>query len=209
MEEKQTILIVDDAVANIEILAETLGNDYEILFAVSGKEALEIASNQSPDLIILDIVMPEMDGYEVCRLLKLDPSLQEIPVIFITTLDMTHQETKGLELGAVDYITKPFNTGIVKLRVKNHLELKRQRDALEQRNAELKEAMAKIKTLKGLIPICSSCKKIRDDKGYWNQLEAYISAHSGVDFSHGICPDCIKKLYPDYYKRHQEKQSKK
>ncbi|HVN95760.1 MAG TPA: hypothetical protein VMT62_04990, partial [Syntrophorhabdaceae bacterium] len=105
------------------------------------------------------------------------------------------------ELGAVDYITKPFNPAVVKLRVKTQLQLKLQRDALTLRNIELQEALAKIKTLSGFIPICASCKKIRDDRGYWNQLENYIREHSDADFTHGYCPDCMKKLFPEYYEK--------
>lgn len=200
MEEKRpVILVVDDEPGNIEILGETLGNDYEILFAISGQEALEIASRQFPDMIILDIVMPVMSGYEVLKTLKQDPALKEIPVVFITALDQEDQETRGLALGAVDYIPKPFNPAIVKLRVKTQMELKLQRDALMHRNEELRKALAEIKILSGLLPICASCKKIRDDQGYWTQLESYISEHSEVVFTHGCCPDCMKKLYPELY----------
>jgi len=200
MEEKRpVILVVDDEPGNIEILGETLGNDYEILFAISGQEALEIASRQFPDMIILDIVMPVMSGYEVLKTLKQDPALKEIPVVFITALDQEDQETRGLALGAVDYIPKPFNPAIVKLRVKTQMELKLQRDALMHRNEELRKALAEIKILSGLLPICSSCKKIRDDQGYWTQLESYISEHSEAVFTHGCCPDCMKKLYPELY----------
>jgi PleD family two-component response regulator len=207
MEEKnQTILIVDDEPGNIEILSETLGDSYEILFAVSGKEALEIASRQIPDMIILDIIMPVMSGYEVLQSLKQHTQLNEIPVVFITALDREDQETKGLALGAVDYISKPFNPAIVKLRVRTQLELKLKRDILTERNEELQKALTKIKTLSGLLPICASCKKIRDDQGYWTQLEYYISEHSEAEFTHGCCPECMKKLYPEMYiKKHGEK----
>jgi len=200
MEEKRpVILVVDDEPGNIEILSETLGSDYEILFAVSGEEALEIASRQLPDMVILDIVMPVMSGYEVLKALKQDPVLKEIPVVFITALDQEDQETRGLTLGAVDYIPKPFNPAIVKLRVKTQMELKLQRDVLIHRNEELRKALAEIKILSGLLPICSSCKKIRDDQGYWTQLESYISEHSEAEFTHGCCPECMKKLYPELY----------
>ena len=97
-------------------------------------------------------------------------------------------KAKAFEIGAVDYITKPFNPLTVKARVRTHIELSHTMNALQQ-------ALKKIKTLNGLIPICSSCKKIRDDKEYWNLLEAYIEEHSDAIFSHGICPECSKKLY--------------
>jgi PleD family two-component response regulator len=196
--EKQKILIVDDTPANIQILHETLKEEYDVYFALNGKDALRNAQTVIPDLVLLDIMMPEMDGYEVCGALKENSLLKDIPVIFITALDQADHETKGLELGAVDYVTKPFNPGIVRLRIHNQLDLKRHRDALALRNTELQAALAKVRTLSGLLPICASCKKIRDDKGYWNQIEAYISDHSEAEFSHSVCPECMNKLYPDF-----------
>ena len=129
---KSTILIVDDMVANIKVLGELLKDEYKIRLATNGEKALQIArSSNPPDLILLDVIMPEMDGYEVCAQLKADKTTKNIPVIFITAMDLEKDETKGLSLGAVDYITKPFSLPIVKARVKTHLELKHHRDILE------------------------------------------------------------------------------
>ncbi|MBF0467059.1 MAG: response regulator [Nitrospirae bacterium] len=124
--EKQKILIVDDAISNIEIINEVLQDTYTLYFATHAKKALEIAFTVKPDLILLDVVMPDMDGYELCRRLKKESSLKDVPVMFVTSMNHETDETIGLELGAVDYITKPINPNIVKLRVKNHLALKRQ-----------------------------------------------------------------------------------
>ena len=124
----QKILIVDDIAENIRILNEMLQDEGVIHFATTGAEALRLAVETNPDLILLDVMMPDMDGYEVLRKMNEDAVLQSIPVIFITALDQAEDEEKGLGLGAVDYIAKPFRPGIVKLRVRNHLELKRQRD---------------------------------------------------------------------------------
>ncbi len=129
---KPSILIVDDIPTNIKVLGETLKANYQIRLATNGRKALEIAtSDNPPDLILLDIMMPEMNGFEVCKQLKESKKTRNIPVIFITAMDDERDETKGLELGAVDYITKPFSLPIVKARVKTHLELKRHRDILE------------------------------------------------------------------------------
>lgn len=129
---RQRILIVDDASENIRILAQALKGEYKTTFATDGNQALKMAmSEEPPDLILLDIIMPQMDGYEVCTRLKHDSKTRNIPVIFITAMDQEEDETKGLEIGAVDYITKPFSMAIVKARVKTHLELKRHRDMLE------------------------------------------------------------------------------
>jgi len=124
------ILLVDDAPTNIQVLNETLKDDYRLFFATSGSEALRMVNQAPPDLIILDIIMPDMDGYEVCRALKANAQAQNIPIIFITSMRQQEDEVVGLELGAVDYITKPFNPAVVRLRVRNQIELKRQRDLL-------------------------------------------------------------------------------
>lgn len=127
-----TILIVDDSPMNIKVLGETLKSTYKIRIATDGRKALEIArSTPAPDLILLDIIMPGMDGYEVCRKLQSDHSTKNIPIIFVTSMDEEKDETKGLELGAVDYITKPFSLPIVQARLKTHIELKQHRDFLE------------------------------------------------------------------------------
>lgn len=127
-----TVMIVDDIKANIDILVDTLRSDYEISVAMDGKAALEAIAEDKPDLILLDIMMPEMDGYEVCKRLKACESTKNIPVIFITAMTEERDEAKGLALGAVDYITKPFSLELVKSRVRNQIELKRHRDHLEE-----------------------------------------------------------------------------
>ncbi|MEZ2223693.1 diguanylate cyclase [Rhizobium sp. RCC_161_2] len=127
---RPTILIVDDEVTNIEIMNAVLEDDYEICFATSGEEALEVARMSMPDLILLDVLMPEIDGYEVCRQLKGDPALVDIPVIFTTALGDQEAEAKGLQMGAIDYVTKPLVPIVVRARVRNHLDMKRMRDEL-------------------------------------------------------------------------------
>jgi DNA-binding response OmpR family regulator len=201
---RQTVLIVDDDPSSIEILSEALEGDCDVLFALTGKEALTTAYTEQIDLILLDLVLPDMSGYAVCRSLKNNPSTKAVPVIFITAMGDTEQEAAGLELGAVDYIAKPFHLAIVKLRVKNHLELKAQRDVLEQRNRELHEAIGKINLLSGLIPICANCKKIRNDSGYWEQIESYLKTHSGATFSHGLCPECASRAKEEYSKAREK-----
>ncbi|MEO5377465.1 MAG: ATP-binding protein [Magnetococcus sp. DMHC-6] len=143
-DEKPKLLLVDDMVANIMMLHEVLKDDYHTYFAKDGVSALKAAEDRLPDLILLDIHMPGMDGMEVCRRLKADSQTERIPIIFITSLSETQDETAGLELGAVDYITKPFNPTVVQLRVKNHIALKKYQDHLEElvleRTAKLQKA---------------------------------------------------------------------
>ncbi|CAM2069606.1 Diguanylate cyclase [Sulfidibacter corallicola] len=128
---RQRVMIVDDIPANIKILGQAIRGIYDVSVATNGLQALQLALEQPPDLILLDILMPDMDGYETCRRLKSDQRTRDIPIIFVTSKDEMEDETLGLELGAVDYITKPFHLPIVLARVKTHLRLKKQSDLLE------------------------------------------------------------------------------
>ncbi len=144
--------------------------------AQSGQQALNFMLKNEPDLILLDIMMPEMDGYTVCEKIKTNLAARHIPIIFLTAKTETNDVVKGFEVGGVDYVTKPFNSEELLARVKTHIE---------------------VKILRGLLPICSRCKKIRDDQGFWEQLEKYFEAHSNLLFSHSICPICMDELYGD------------
>ncbi|MDO9419725.1 MAG: hybrid sensor histidine kinase/response regulator [Herminiimonas sp.] len=124
------ILVVDDEVTNIELIADIFDDEYEVIFAMNGEHGLELAATAKPDAILLDVMMPGIDGYEVCRRLKADRKTRNIPVIFITALGDVAAETRGLQLGAMDYVTKPLSTAVVKLRVENQIELKRAREQL-------------------------------------------------------------------------------
>ena len=212
---EETILIIDDNPANLGLLFDYLETKgFKVLIDTDGESALKAISKAKPDLILLDILMPGANGYEICRRLKANFKTCDIPVIFMTALADSSDEVKGLELGAVDYITKPLHVEKVFARVTTHLtirslqkQLQEKNDKLEERNDQLQEALDNIKTLTGLLPICTSCKKIRDDEGYWNQLEQYFSSRSDVLFSHGLCPDCSDALYgnQDWYKRWKAK----
>jgi diguanylate cyclase (GGDEF)-like protein len=126
------ILIVDDAMENIQILHHALRDEHDVLFALNGEKALQIAHNQLPDLILLDAVMPGMDGYEVCAALRASSAVRDIPVIFVTALTHPEDETRALEAGAVDFISKPFNSAVVRARVRTQLTIKRQADAMRE-----------------------------------------------------------------------------
>jgi putative two-component system response regulator len=134
--EKQTILAVDDTPENLDVLVETLKEDYQIKAATNGEMALKIVKSSPPDIILLDIMMPDMDGYEVCRRLKDDYTTRDIPIIFITAKIGIEDELKGLELGAIDYITKPISPPIVKARLKTHLALHDQNRELDRKVRE-------------------------------------------------------------------------
>lgn len=188
------ILAVDDNLTNLQILLDYLTEaGFKIIVAEDGEEASERADFVCPDLILLDVMMPGIDGFETCRRLKENPKTADIPIIFITALSETTNKIMGFEAGGADYIAKPFHQEEVLARIAAHLTIRRQQKALE-------EALAKVKLLSGFLPICCNCKKIRNDTGYWEQIEVYIREHSEAVFSHGICPECMYKLYPEYVK---------
>ena len=140
---KCTVLVVDDTPDNLSLMSDLLRTDYKVKLAPSGERALQIVAGDSkPDLILLDIMMPDMDGYEVLRRLQFNPDTEDIPVIFLTAMSAAEDESIGLELGAVDYITKPINPAIVMARVRNHLQLKRARDYLARHNQFLEQEVA-------------------------------------------------------------------
>ena len=182
---RQRVLIVDDTPENIEILRQLLRSDYAIQASISGEKGLEIAQRTpQPDIILLDVMMPGMDGYEVCRRLKRNPQTEHIPVVFITALDQTGHETTGLELGAVDYIRKPFEPMVVKARVQNHLQLKRYEQRLEalveERTAEL--ALTQQITIEALASLAEyrdseTGSHIKRTQHYMLALATHLSQH--------------------------------
>ncbi len=163
----KTLLIVDDQPFNLRLLGELLKNEYDLCFATNGSDALELADKVSPDLILLDIVMPDVDGYAVCQQLKAQESTKSIPVIFITSLGDEGKESEGLALGAIDYIVKPIRPTVVKARIKTHLslataqnELKNQNEILEQRVKT--RTIELIKTKKEVIQRLGMAAEYRD-----------------------------------------------
>jgi DNA-binding response OmpR family regulator len=233
MTNKGTILAVDDAHSILKLLTDILtATGYEVRSADSGALALPSIAASPPDLILLDIRMPGMDGFEVLRFIKAREESRDIPIIMLSGVSEMEQRVKCLKLGAVDYISKPFEPEELFARVQTHMELRRMRLLLEDRAAALRlaneqlqreiaerkkaeeaerwkanalqEALNKIKILSGLLPVCSHCKKIRDEKGCWSQLEDYITEHTDTEFSHGICDDCLNKQYPEQAKRMRE-----
>lgn len=177
MDNSPLILIVEDNPRNIQILGTLLmPHGYEIGVAQNGVQAMTFVGERRPDLILLDIMMPEMDGYTFCRKLKKDIALSHIPVVFLTAKSESDDIVKGFEAGGADYVAKPFIAAELIARIRIQLE---------------------IKQLRHLIPVCSMCRKVRDDAGLWSELEHYIDTHTHTRFSHGICQECARKYYPD------------
>ncbi|MFO7892062.1 MAG: response regulator [bacterium] len=237
-EKNITIMIVEDSHTQAVYLKKILiEKNYTVTVTHNGEEALAELRKKMPKIVVSDVLMPEMNGYELCKKIKSDENLKKIPVILLTTLSDPEDIIKGLKVGADHFITKPFKpdfliSHIQYILINHDLRKKGVADLgmeiyfggqkyfltsnriqildllfstyeavihknkeLEQLNRKLEESLRTIKQLKGLIPICSECKKIRNDKGYWEQLEVFLKAHSDIDFTHGLCPECEKKYY--------------
>ena len=196
------MLVTDDDPQVLHLSSSVLQKaGFEVLEASTGKECLESAGRHHPDIVLLDVVLPDVSGVEVCRHIKHDRDLEGTFVILLSGVQVSSEyQAEGLNVGADGYMIKPISNKELVARIQSMLRIKRAEDALREKEkeqehliAELREALAEIKTLKGFIPICASCKKIRDDQGYWNQLEAYISKHTDAVLSHGMCPECAEK----------------
>lgn len=203
---KTNILLVDDVPVNLLLLEELLQDpERNLVKATSGAEALQVLQEEEFALVLLDVQMPEMDGFQVAERIRQDERTRLVPIIFITAISKEQEYVfKGYDAGAVDYLFKPINGRILRTKVNVFCQLFEQRriirqqlQAIEDRNTALQRRLDEIKMLRGLLPICSVCKKIRNDGGYWEQLEVYLREHSEAQFTHGICPECTSKLYPD------------
>jgi putative two-component system response regulator len=202
-----TVLVVDDTPTNIDVLKGILAESYFVQAAVSGKMALQIIARKKPDLILLDIMMPEMDGYEVCRLLKANEETRDIPVIFLTAKVEIKDETRGLELGAVDFISKPISPPILKERVKTHLELKLARDFLKRQNEILEEKVIErtqqMEEIQDVAMVAlGSLAETRDPEtgNHIRRTQRYVKLlalqlKDNPRFSHLLTPENITLLY--------------
>lgn len=190
---KQKILVAeDDPVIRRSTMATLAKDGYELVEVADGTEAWrELEKPGGPNLAILDWMMPGLDGLDLCRGLRGRNKGTQTYIILLTSKRESDDIVTGLEAGADDYIVKPFQADELRARVRAGIRILELQEGLARRVADLEQALAEIKQLQGLLPICSYCKKIRDDENYWHQVEEYISRHSGVKFSHGICPHCF------------------
>jgi sigma-B regulation protein RsbU (phosphoserine phosphatase) len=190
------VLIAEDNSATRSLLEEMLtGWGLDVVAARDGMEAWkELADNGPPELILLDWIMPKMDGLEVCRRARDLPAIAKSYIILLTARDCIDDIVAGLQSGADDYITKPFEPAELHARLQVGVRIVELHQNLARRVGELQSALARVKQLHGLLPICSYCKKIRDDRNYWQRVESYISTHSDARFSHGVCPDCYDRI---------------
>jgi|SRR5208283_4081645 len=200
-----TVLFVEDDPNAREAAGEILKRVVQAVYvAENGKEGLEAFNKYNPDIVITDIRMPVMSGLDMARKIREESSDKQI--IVTTSHSDTDYFLAAIDIAVDQYILKPVQRDKLIAAVSKcadyvlrKREIQSYNEEREKLILELKEANAKVKTLSGYLPICASCKKIRDDKGYWEQIETYISEHSDAVFSHAICPECGKKLYPKYY----------
>ncbi len=200
MNSKIAVLIVDDDPDVLFATSRIVRSEgYTVLEASTGEGCMETARKNKPDLILLDVILPDILGTEVCRQIKADPFLKGIFVVLMSGLKTSSPEqAEGLDVGADGYIARPVSNLELKARVNAMVRILKAEQERDHLILELREALSKIKQLSGLLPICMHCKKIRDDKGYWNQIEAYIQKNSEAEFSHGICQECAATLYPEF-----------
>lgn len=177
----------------------------ELVTASNGEEGLALYRASRPDLVITDIRMPRMDGLKMTRAMR--GEYRGIPVIVTTAHSDLSYMLEVIDIGIDQYVSKPVDAGRLAAAIEKCYEVIEYRRAhkrflaeREELIRELQEALSKVKQLSGLLPICAGCKKIRDDKGYWQQIESYIHQHSEAEFSHGICPECAQKYYAEYLK---------
>lgn len=191
------ILIAEDDPIYRRLLEATLsGWGYETLPCPDGERALEeLTKPEAPPIAILDWMMPGLDGLEVCRRVRAQAASSIPPYVIMLTANNKHQDiVAGLEAGADDYMVKPFNVDELRARVLCGVRVVDLQRTLADRIHELEDAMSRVKRLQGLLPICAYCKRIRDDRNYWRQVDKYIGEHTDVQFSHGICPECSSAL---------------
>ena len=193
------ILIAEDDVTSRTVLEGVLRNvGHEAIPAVNGADAWrKLQEPDAPQLAVLDWMMPELDGLEIVRRVRAQQPDRAVYIIMLTTRDDKADIIAGLDAGANDYLAKPFDPGELRARIEVGRRMIELQDALTAKVQELNEALDQIKTLRGIVPICMHCKKIRDDQGFWSQVEVYVHNHTEAEFSHGVCPDCMKERYPD------------
>jgi len=188
------VLVADDEATSRHLIQTVLtGWGFEVLLAAEGGEALDILGASSPpEIVLLDWIMPGADGLEVCRRIRAAKPHATTYIILVTARGGLENVVQWLEAGADDYLTKPFDPRELRARLRAGVRIVQLQGALLERYRQLEESLKRVKQLQGLLPICSYCKKIRNDRNYWEQVDAYVASHSEAQFTHGVCPECYE-----------------
>jgi DNA-binding response OmpR family regulator len=203
------ILIAEDDPVSRRVLEATLvtwGYDVSATFDGEGAWAV-LQSENAPSLAILDVMMPGIDGLELCRRVRQLPTSTPPYLILLTAMGTKENVVRGIEAGANDYLSKPFHRDELKVRVGVGVQMLKVQKNLAERVEQLEQALSQVRQLQGMLPICSYCKKIRNDQNYWQKVEGYISDHTDVEFSHGICPDCHSRVAGEIAELKQSRQA--
>ncbi len=200
------ILTAEDDLTSRIVLSGVLKKaGHEVVETASGAAAWDMLQRpDAPRMAILDWIMPEMDGLDVVRRVRALETDRPPYLIMLTARGEKADIIAGLEAGANDYLAKPFDAGELRARIEVGCRMVQMQDALAATIGKLRQALDQIKTLRGIVPICAKCKKIRDDHGYWKQVEVYVRDHTEAEFSHSLCPECMGKLYPEYAEKASE-----
>jgi sigma-B regulation protein RsbU (phosphoserine phosphatase) len=193
------ILVAEDDAVTRRILEVTLaGLGWDVVTAKDGAAAWAVLETlkgkDAPELVVLDWMMPGLEGIEICRRMRATPGFELVYVILLTSRGDKEDLSQGLASGANDYIAKPFDPVELEARVRVGERMVKLQRSLAARVTELEEALAHVQRLQGLLPICSYCKKVRNEANYWEQVDSYLSSHSDLDFTHSICPVCTEKM---------------
>jgi phosphoserine phosphatase RsbU/P len=194
MKKPTTVLLADDDKLTLNVLNDVLSRaGYDVLTATDGEQAWKKLQDSNAQVAILDWIMPGIEGVEICRRAHSDPKLANRYFILLTGKSSTEDLVAGLQAGASDYLRKPFDETELLARVEVGVRFMDLQRKLADRVQELEKALTQVRRLEGLLPICSYCKRIRNEQDYWERVDAYISQHANVRFSHNICPECYEK----------------
>ena len=201
--EDNRVLIAEDHYVSRHMLERNLMNwGFEVMTAEDGEAACAILEGPAaPPLAIIDWMMPKMDGLQVCSHVRRNGNRPYVYLVLLTARSQKEEVAAGLEAGADDYVIKPFDPDELRARLKVGQRVVALERTLAKKVTDLEQALADVKKLKGLLPICMYCKRVRDDKDYWHQIEEYIHTETGTDFSHGICPSCMSRIHAETEKQ--------
>jgi DNA-binding response OmpR family regulator len=195
----RVLMADDDAMLRHGLGVQLRKWGYDPVVCANGDEARRVLRSGEPPLVaILDRSMPGADGLTHCAEIRATPHLRATYVVLLTAHDTRDDMLSGFDGGADEYITKPFDWEMLRARLRTGVRIATLQRDLAQKVTELERALANVKQLSGLLPICSYCKRIRDDGDYWQQLETYLGDHSEAEFSHGVCPECLEHATRDF-----------
>ena len=193
------VLLVDDVEENLLELSTFLAHPARnLVSAASGEDALDRLEERDYAAVVLDVHLPGISGFDVAERMRQEPRTQHVPILFVTAvMQQPHDVFLGYEMGAVDYLLRPIDPHVLRSKVSILCDLWTQRHLIEAKNTELERQLAEIETLRGLIPVCARCHRIRDADGLWERCVSYMRRHTLAEFTHAICDTCSEELYPD------------